>query len=96
MTADQFPDDQAMLLAVGLYNRAAVIVNDRGIALVMDGDVHQTTRLPDGLDQLEARGWVAIDAAGVRLTESGLWWLRRWLKVPAVRARLRALPRRAG
>jgi hypothetical protein len=35
------------------------------------------------LDLAEARGWLAIDAGGPRLTEAGNYWLDRWARVAA-------------
>lgn len=35
----------------------------------------------EALDELEARGWIAVRPDGTTAeTESGRWWLKRWLK----------------
>lgn len=82
-----YPRDTAMALLASIHVGNGVCVQDGQLFLPDPTDANRLIHADDAdLGELEARGWLVIDADGVRTTERGDWWLNRWIRAtPAVR-----------
>jgi hypothetical protein len=82
-----YPPDSAMALLVSIRTGNGCGVHDGHLA--HPDPIHAGRVLlhdSDDLDELERRGWIAIDASGATVTERGAYWLRKWLATkPEVR-----------
>jgi hypothetical protein len=78
-----FPDDPAvMLLLLAVHTGQKVGADDGRMTLEVPGVEGPVALdgLDSALDALESRSWVCIDDAGATVTDSGRYWLKRWLE----------------
>lgn len=53
---------------------------DDGRLVVTGRETYDPPYLADALDELEAKGWLAVGEAGAAITGTGHWHLMAWLK----------------
>ncbi len=78
----EYPRDGVMLLLSALRTSGGGCLDTEDGVLTLRlqfGEPVAITALADALDDLEARGWIAIDESGARVTEAGHYWHAKWL-----------------
>ncbi len=77
-----YPSPVAMHLLLGLAVGEGVVVRDGQLRLVVTKGTWSEEQPvpPSALDELEGRGWIDCDAEPPTVTQSGSYWLGRWMK----------------
>lgn len=76
----KYPNDGAMVLLLALQTGERLDVQDGQLALTLTEQNTRIVGMPtDELDALENLGWVTITERGAEVTESGRYWLHRWM-----------------
>lgn len=91
-----WPGETPMLLLFGLYDGERLTIHDDGLWL-STGDAEQAYLIPwHATDELLRRGWAGFPTeewdAPLRPTETGLYYLEKWLKQTYPHMRRLTLP----
>lgn len=93
----EFPPDPVMLMLVAHAAGDTFTVRDGELHITVRSESRTMTAPKSALDDLEERRWVrATEGGRTELTESGRYWVRRWLEKRLGKGRLVGLPRVTG